>query len=231
MRRILVAAVVVASLGGFVLAEEIPEDIPELEVFSWGGPLVGLLSFDFSPLNVALTAAGYPALDGHLVVFGGGSAGGVLGGIAFGGLGLGGSLTSLPADRRTDLEFGFSAGLVETTWRAGDRMFVGVGALLGWGSLDLTARARYPADFADALAEPTVSQFSLGFVGGVAYLRVQIQALDWLAFEGWFGYFLSFPGQWTEGGQEIAGPRLDLRAPFFGVGIVFGGVGPLGEPE
>lgn len=221
MRRILLAALLVVPLGGFAIgAEEL-----DLDGLGGGGMLVGLLPLDLSPLNAALTAAGYPALDGQLVVFGGGGAGGVLGGPVFGGLGFGGSLTSLSTDRRTDLELGFGGVTVEAARRAGKSVLVGFGAVLGGGGLDLTARARYPSDFTDALAEPTLSQFSLGFLGGIAYLRLQIQTLDWLAFEGWLGYFLAFPGQWEEGGREIAGPKLELRAPFLGLRISFGGVG------
>jgi hypothetical protein len=227
MQRILVAALLVASLGGLVLAEE----NLELAGFGGGGALVGLLPFDLSPLNEALTGAGFPALDGPVVVFGGGGAGGVLGGLAFGGLGFGGSMAGLAGDRRTDLGVGFGGFLAEAAQRVGRSVLVGFGAVLGGGGLDLTARARYVTDFADALAEPTLSQFSLGFAGGLAYLRIQIQALDWLAFEGWLGYFLAFPGRWSEGGREIAGPSLDLRAPFFGLQILFGGVVPLDLEE
>ncbi|MFH1609524.1 MAG: hypothetical protein ABID40_02720 [Candidatus Bipolaricaulota bacterium] len=221
MRLFLVAALLVVPLGGFAIAAE------ELDLagLGGGGMLVGLLPLDLSSLNAALTAAGYPALDGQLIVVGGGGAGGILGGPVFGGLGFGGGLTSLSTDKRTDLELGFGGVMVEAARRAGKGVLVGFGAVLGGGGLDLTARSRYPTDFADALAEPTLSQFSLGFVGGLAYLRLQIQVLDWLAFEGWLGYFLAFPGQWEEGGREIAGPKLELRVPFLGLRITFGGVG------
>jgi len=102
---------------------------------------------------------------------------------------------------------------------------LGIGTVLGGGSLDLTVRARSPVDFADALASPPMSQLSLGFLGGIGYLRLQIQALPWLAVEGWAGYFLAFPGSWEEGGREIAGPSLELRAPFFALRVAFGGIG------
>jgi len=228
MGRILLAALLVVSLGGFAIGAE------ELDPagFGWGGAHVGLLPLDFSPLNAALTAAGYPALDGQLAVFGGGSGGGVLGGVTFGSLSLSGSLAGLATDRRTDLELWFSGVMVGAARRAGTGVFVGFGAVLGGGGLDLMARARHPRDFADDLAEPTLSRFGLGFLGGMAYVRLQIQVLDWLAFEGWLGYFLAFPGQWEAGGREISGPNLELRAPFLGLGIAFGGVGALEEePE
>lgn len=197
----------------------------------YGGFLVGLLPIDFSPLNDVLASAGYPVLDGPMVVFGGGGAGGILGGPVFGGLGFGGSLTALAADKRTDVEFGFGGVVIELARQATQGAVIGFGAVLGGGGLDLTARVRQPVDFADALDNPPVSQFSLGFIGGLAYLRLQIQVLPWLAVEGWGGYFLAFPGQWEEGGREIAGPRLDLRSPFLGLRISFGGMGTPDEPE
>jgi len=133
---------------------------------------------------------------------------------------------------------GFSHGLLgygglvmEFAREAGEDKLIAFGTVLGGGGLDLTARARYPMDFADSLAGPPVSQLSLGFFGGLAYLRLQIQALPWLAVEAWGGYFLAFPGRWEEGGREIAGPQLDLRAPFFGLRVSFGGVGSPDEPQ
>lgn len=200
-----------------------------------GGPLVGLLTLDFFPLNAALSAAGYPTVEGPLVVFGGGGVGGVLGGPVFGGIGFGGNLTALAADKRTDLELGYGGVVIEAARPAGQGAIIGVGAVLGGGGLDLTARARRPLDFDDALADPPVSQFRLGFFGGLAYLRLQVQVLPWLAVEGWGGYFLAFPGRWEEGGREIAGPQLELRAPFLGLRISFGGIGSreaaVPEPE
>ncbi len=219
-------AVLVVALSGAVAA------LGQVSVgLGSGGPLIGLLTFDLSPLTAALTAAGYPAVDGPVVVFGGGGAGGILGGPVFGGLGFGGSLSKLEADKRTDLELGYGGVVVEFARQAGKGAVIAVGTVLGGGGLDLTARARYPVDFADSLATPAVSRFSLGFFGGLAYLRLQIQALPWLAVEGWAGYFLAFPGQWEEGGREIAGPKLDLRAPFFGLRISFGGIGSPDEPQ
>ncbi len=226
MGQRVLAVVVAVSIGAFAAgaAER------AMVGLGYGGFLVGILSLDFSPLNEALIAAGYPTMEGPVVVFGGGGAGGLLGGAVFGGLGFGGSSTALMADRRTDLELGFGGVVIELARQATPGAVIGFGAVLGGGGLDLTVRARQPVDFADALETPAVSQFSLGFFGGLAYLRLQIQVLAWLGVEGWGGYFLAFPGQWEEGGREIAGPKLDLRAPFFGLRISFGGVGTPGEP-
>jgi len=225
MRRVLVAALLVASLGGLVLAEGEPQPTG----FGGSGMFVGLLPLDFSPLNAVLSAAGYPSVEGPVVVFGGGGAGGILGEVAFGGLGFGGSLTTLAAGRRTDIELGFGGMVIEHPRQVAEGAVLGFGAVLGGGSLDLTTWARQPEDFADSLATPPMSHFGLGFFGGLAYLRVQIQLAPWLAIEGWGGYFLAFSGQWEAGGREISGPQLGLRAPFFGLGIVFGGVVEEGE--
>ncbi|GAB4306075.1 MAG: hypothetical protein Kow0097_05210 [Candidatus Bipolaricaulota bacterium] len=196
-----------------------------------GGFLVGRLSFDLSPLSQALTTAGYPAVDGPVVVFGGGGGGGALGGAVLGGLGFGGTASVLQGEKRADLEFGFGGFLVEIPRQAGDSAILAFGTVIGGGDLTVKARARVPVDFADALAQPPLSQFSLGFFGSLPYLRLQVQVFPWLAIEGWGGYFIAFPGQWEEGDREIAGPKLDLRAPFFGLRISFGGIGSPVEPE
>lgn len=218
-------AVLVLALGGAVT---VPGQVSG--GLGSGGPLVGLLTLDLSPLNAALAAAGYPAVEGPVVVFGGGGAGGILGGPVFGGLGFGGSLSRLEAGKRTDVELGYGGMAIELARQAGEGSLIGVGTVLGGGSLDLTVRARYPLDFGDSLASPAVSHLGLGFFGGLAYLRLQIHVLPWLALEGWAGYFLAFPGQWEEGGREIAGPALSLRAPFFGLRVSFGGIGSLDAP-
>lgn len=210
--------VAVALAGSLAVAEE------DLAGLGYGGTLVGLVALDFSPLNAALTAAGYPAVEGPMIVFGGGGTGGALGGIAFGGLGFGGTLTKLAGEKRTDLEIGYGGMVIELTRPVGPSAVLGLGTVLGGGGLDLTAWSRYPVDFADSLATPPMSRLSLGFLGGIAYLRLQIHALPWLAIAGWAGYFLAFPGQWETGGREIAGPKPDLRAPFVGVSLSFGGI-------
>ncbi len=195
-----------------------------------GGFLAGLLTFDFSPLSAALAEAGYPTVEGPVLVFGGGGSGGVLGGTVFGGLGFGGSVTKIEGEKRTDLELGYGGVVIELNRPVGKSALLGLGLVLGWGGLDLTTRARRPVDFADALAQPPVSQFSLGFFGGLGYVRLGFQVFPWLALDGWAGYFLALPGQWEEGDREIAGPKLELRAPFLGIRVSFGGIGFLDDP-
>ncbi|MCX7750172.1 MAG: hypothetical protein N2320_01180 [Candidatus Bipolaricaulota bacterium] len=223
-KKILVVAI--AALGVLALGAE--EE--QLGGLGHGGFLAGVLPLEFAPLNEALSAAGYPTVAGPMLVFGGGGSGGVLGGAVFGGLGLGGTLTAIEGEKRTDLELGFGGMTIELVRPAGKTALLGLGLALGGGSLDLTARARRPADFADALANPPVSQLSLRFLGGLGYFRIGFQVLPWLAVDGWAGYFLTFPVGWEEGGREIAGPRVELRAPFFGIRISFGGIGLPEEP-
>lgn len=223
-RRILVVAV--ATLGSLAWGAE----GELLGGLGHGGFLAGVLNLDFAPLNAALAAAGYPTVTGPMLVLGGGGSGGVLGGALFGGLGFGGSLTAIEGERRVDLELGYGGVVIELNRPAGKTAVLGLGVVLGGGGLDLTARARRPSDFADSLANPPVSQLSLGFLGGLGYIRLGLQVFPWLAVDGWAGYFLAFPGQWEEGGREIGGPRLQLRAPFIGIRVSFGGIGFAEEP-
>ena len=194
-----------------------------------GGFLAGLLRLDLAPLNGELSSAGYPTLSGDLWVFGGGGSGGATTGLVFGALGFSGSASALAQAKRADLELGFGGITVEFARSLSDKALVGLGVVLGGGGLDLTVRARIATEFAEALTQPTMSQFSLGFLGGLAYLRLHLQVLDWLSLEGWVGYFLGLPGNWEEGGREISGPNIELRAPFFGVRIGLGGFGPIEE--
>lgn len=223
-KRMLVVALAAMGILAWGATDE------QLGGLGHGGFLAGVLSLDFYPLNEALAAAGYPTVTGPMLVFGGGGSGGVLGGTIFGGLGFGGTLTKIEGEKRVDLELGYGGVVIELNRPAGKTALLGLGVVLGGGGLDLTARARRPSDFADALANPAVSQLSLGFFGGLGYVRLGFQVFPWLAVDGWAGYFLAFPGQWEEGDREIGGPQLQLRAPFFGIRISFGGIGFPEEP-
>ncbi len=203
--------------------------------FGLGGPMLGLIThLDLTALNAELSAAGYPTLPGHMLVTGGGGVGGVTKGPAFGGIGFGGTTDAIAGRRSASLELSFGGMTIERLERAAEGVLVGVGAVLGGGSLQLTVRARDPEDLSDALEDPTTVYLDRGFFGGMVHLRMQIQLLEWLSLDGWAGYLIGFPGRWQDDGREIAGGQVDIGAPFFAVRLGFGGMGPTpadGWPE
>lgn len=196
--------------------------------FGFGGPMLGMIThMDLTALNAELSAAGYPTLPGHMMVTGGGGGGGVTKGPAFGGIGFAGTTDAIEDRRTASLELSFGGMTIETMERAAEGVLVGVGAVLGGGSLQLTVRSRDPDNLGDALEEPTTVYLERGFFGGMVHLRMQIRLLDWLSLDGWAGYLIGFPGRWQDDGREIAGGEVDVGAPFFAVRLAFGGMGPI----
>jgi len=203
----------------------------EEEGFGGGGGLVGLITLNLSELNAALAAAGFPELPEGLIVTGGGGWGGILSGPVLGGLGFEGTTEALSGELRTSLTLGYGAFTVELARKLGERALLGAGIGLGGGSAELEVRTRFATDFQDALSAPTVTRLNADFFAALLYLRLQFQPLEWLWAEGWAGYLVGLPSRWKEAGRELAGPTFALRAPFVGIYITFGGMGPVEEEE
>ncbi|MGC9529407.1 MAG: hypothetical protein ACP5G2_02140 [Candidatus Bipolaricaulaceae bacterium] len=215
MRTLILGLVAIALAGPMTSGQE--------EALGGGGLLLGTLTMDFAELNAALAATGHPELPDQLLLTGGGGWGGTVDGPVFGGLGLEGSVNALAAGKETAFRLQLGGLTVEQVRRLDQGIVLGAGAALGGGTAELTVRSRQAVDFSDALAQPTASVLSTDLWAALLYLRLQLQPLDWLGLEGWLGYLVSFPSRWQEGGRELAGPRLQLRAPFVGVRISFGG--------
>lgn len=198
--------------------------------FGFGGLLIGLFTIELGSeseadtVNGILAANGYAPLPDQMITFGGGGGGGVIGGFSFGGSGWGGSFTSIREGKKAELSLGFGGMDIAYVVGGNERSLLLIGAVLGGGGLDLTLRDRIPVSFEDAVADPTTVTLSQGFFAAEPYVCFQVQPLSWLGFEAHLGYLFTLPGNWEEGGQEIAGPSLRLSGPFVGLSIAFGGI-------
>ena len=207
------------------------EDVEETAMgFGFGGPLIGLFTLelgggnDAETVNGILAANGYAPLPERMITFGGGGGGGVMGGFSFGGSGWGGSITSIQEGKKAELSLGFGGMDIAYAVGGDERSLLLIGVVLGGGGLDLELRDRIPVTFEDAVADPTTVTLSQGFFAAEPYVCFQVQPLSWLGFEAHLGYLLTLPGNWEEGGLEVAGPSLRLSGPFVGLSIAFGGI-------
>ena len=233
---VLVTVVLLLGLPFVGLANH--EDVEETAMgFGFGGPLIGLFVLDLGSgddqktVNGILAANGYGPLPERMVTFGGGGGGGVIGGFSFGGSGWGGTIDSLREGKKAELALGFGGMNIAYAVGGNDRSLLLIGAVLGGGGLDLELRDRIPVDFEDAVADPTTVTLSQGFFAAEPYVAFQVQPLSWLGFEVHLGYLFSLAGSWEEGGQEIAGPTLEVSGAFVGLSIAFGGIGETDTKE
>jgi len=198
--------------------------------FGFGGPMIGLFVLDLgsgddqATVNGILAENGYATLPNRIITFGGGGGGGVIGSMSFGGRGWGGSIDSLREGKKAELSLGFGGMDIAYVVGGNEQALLLIGAVLGGGGLDLKLRNRIPTSFEDAVADPTSTTLSRGFFGAEPYVRFQIQPFDWLGFEFHLGYLFTLVGNWEEGGQELAGPTLEVSGAFVGLSIAFGGI-------
>lgn len=226
---LLVMAALLIGLPAVGLANH--EDVEKtMSGFGFGGPLIGLFTLELGDKNDAETVNGilaandYATLPNWMIAFGGGGGGGVIGGFSFGGSGWGGTIDSLREGKKAELSLGFGGMDIAYVVGGNERSLLLIGAVLGGGGLDLKLRDRIPTSFEDAVANPTTTTLSRGFFGAEPYVRFQIQPFDWLGFEFHLGYLLTLVGNWEEGGQELAGPTLEVSGPFVGLSIALGGI-------
>lgn len=196
-----------------------------------GGPLWGLLLFDFAELNSALTGVGFPSLPEGMVISGGGGRGGVIDGLVLGGMGFGGTQEVREGERAATFDFGCGLFTLEHALGLGPQALVGLGVGLGGGAASLELRSRWPEDFQDALAAPTLTRLESSFFSALVYLRFQVQPWDWLGMEAWAGYLVGLPVLWQEGGRDLSGPQFSLQAPMFALSVAFGGMEMAVEEE
>ncbi len=187
----------------------------------FGGPGAAFLFWDLSSLNEALAAAGYPTLDGSLLLYGGIGAGGDE--ILFGGGGFGGSSRVAAGDRSAEVSLGFGAALAEIEVLKRERFEAAVGALFGGGSVDLILHSQNYGGFEDAFSNPGDLYLSRGFLSFLPYVSAAFRPLEWLGMRFMLGNLLTFPGPWEEGRTKLPGPPRTFGGPFLGFCIVFGG--------
>jgi hypothetical protein len=81
---------------------------------------------------------------------------------------------------------------------------------------------------AGIIPEPTTRTIGRAFAMAMPYVSFEAQILSFLGFEVRIGYVLPVFGIGFEEGVGIPAPSLELRGPFVGVSIVFGGISHVG---
>jgi len=182
-----------------------------------------------------------------LIISGGGGRGGLIGGLSVGGIGWGGTTTSLRENRKATLSIGFGGLALGYVVGGNERSLLTLGAVLGGGGVSLDLREVAPEDFwicpggvlanhsspsqnlpSGIIIEPTPVGTCRGFIAVEPYLGMQVQPLDWLGFEVRFGYLFTLFGGGCCGGTDIAWPSLDLSGPVVEFAVTFGGIGSPG---
>ena len=198
--------------------------------FGFGGS--GAMAFfpDLDGVNAYLSENGMDPLGSFLIGGGGGGRGGVIGGMAFGGMGFGVvATTPEEADRTAELVVG--AGGFDIGYAVGgdERSVLTIGAVLGGGATVLTLV--YPA--VEPLAGPhgimpmPMEERMIGRAYGfvLPYVSMEAQILSFLGLEVRIGYLLPVVGVDFGYVVGVPAPSLDLAGPFVGISLVFGGIG------
>ena len=196
------------------------------EGFGAGYSGVACLFWDLTELNAALDAAGYPTLEGFLVLYGGMGVGGA--DLRFGGGGFGGSRSASAGEKRAELSLGLGGASWEIVVLEGGGFSATVGSFFGGGGAELRLRSRAYGSLGDALAGPADLFLSRGFFLFLPFVSVEFWSLDWLGVRVTAGNLLTFPGPWRADGIELPGPPETLGGPFFSVLVAFGGRGSPG---
>ena len=215
--------------------------------FGFGGPLVGVFAPALDEVNEFLEDNGYTSLGDLLIISGGGGRGGLIGGLSVGGIGWGGTTTSLQENRKATLSIGFGGLALGYAVGGNERSLLTFGAVLGGGGVSLDLREVAPEDFwicpggvlanhsspsqnlpSGIIIEPTPVNTCRGFIAVEPYLGMQVQPLGWLGFEVRFGYLFTLFGVGCCGGADILWPSLDLSGPVVEFAVTFGGIGSPG---
>jgi hypothetical protein len=193
--------------------------------FGFGGPAIGIVTLDLNEINVILEDAWFAPLSERVITYGGGGGGGTIGEFSFGGLGWGGSVSSLTENREAELSIGFGGMDVSYVLAGSERSLLSLGIVLGGGEIQLEVHDLWAEDLAEAVMFKTTATLTRPFFAVEPYVAFHLQPLGWLGFRIQLGYLYSFPERWKESGHSVTGPDLDLTGPHISVSIAFGGIG------
>ncbi len=215
-----VLAVLCASLGALGSAAG----------FGFGGGGSMVFFPDLSGVNAFLSENGLDSLsEGFLIGGGGGGRGGVIGGMAFGGMGFGVVAESEGADRSAELVVGAGGFDVGLAVGGNETSVLAVGVVLGGGAavLDLSFWDVVPLQGGRGIVPVPVETREIGraFAFILPYVSMETQLLAFVGLEVRIGYFLPVVGVDFGDGVGIPAPSLDLSGPFLGFSLVFGGIG------
>lgn len=213
----------------------------------FGGFFYGGQELASTAMNNLTTSMGLPKLDSQVGGMGGFGMGHLGNGWRIGGLGFGYQAasdgvytdpnTGNKYNRKVEMLIGGGGFLVEySPWMIGP-VNLGVGSVLGWGSVqieisqdsgaftwsDLTSQYVGPPSAGENITTTIMQPFAMA----EPYITARVHILDWMAFTAMAGYhFNSMQStEWYNGDQKLVGhgPDLDMNNVFYRVGLVFGG--------
>lgn len=199
--------------------------------FGGGGPMFGLFLPELGEVNGFLIDNGYAPFAGPLIAAGGSGRGGVIGDLAFGGLGWGASIKSENETMEACLSIGFGGFDLGYAVGGDSRSVLTIGAVLGGGGSSLEMVERSPESSpewtpAGIIVELAKLEFNTAFVAIEPYVDMQVQLLDWLGFNVRIGYLFAPIGfSWTDVDTTLGAPDLNPSGPFVGFSVTFGGIG------
>ena len=243
MRRAFLVAFILLQLAPLAMAQEDlipPKRARSGKVGFFGGPTPGWLFVDVDPINTFLVGAnGAPLKDNGVFLFGGGGAVyiGVINNFRVGGVGMSGSISSSLVDasgvrRDADLSVGFGGVTFEYVIPVVQRLDISVGAMLGWGGIDVTLREDNGenltwndewVDFGSGdytspsgLISNITRKLSGSYVVWVPSVNVEYAILGWLGVRLGASYVGMNAPSWTVDGQyDLVGTPGDVNGRGF----------------
>ncbi len=198
--------------------------------FGFGGG--GAMAFfpDLARVNTFLSENGLDPLEGGFLIGGGGGGrGGVIGEMAFGGMGFGVVAESEGVGRSAELVVGAGGFDIGFAVGGNDRSVLTLGVVLGGGAavLDLSFWDVVPMQGGRGVVPVPVETREIGRAFGLIlpYVSMEAQVLAFVGLEVRIGYLLPIVGIDFGDGVGTPAPSLDLSGPFLGFSLVFGGIG------
>ncbi|MEN6369940.1 MAG: DUF4097 family beta strand repeat-containing protein [Thermotogota bacterium] len=202
--------------------------------FGFGGGGAMVFFPDLSGVNAFLSENGLGPLSNEFLVGGGGGGrGGLIGGMAFGGMGFGVVAESEGADRSAELVVGAGGFDVGLAVGGNETSVLAVGVVLGGGAavLDLSFWDVVPLQGGRGIVPVPVETREIGRAFGfvLPYVSLEAQVLAFVGLEVRIGYLVPVVG--VDFGElvSVPAPSLDFSGPFLGFSLAFGGIDGGGE--
>ena len=204
---------------GLLLSSHAAVDARSGGAFGGGGVLVGQLAVDLGDLNTMLEGAGFEPLEGRMLVFGGGGAGGTLD-WNIGGWGCGGQVKSSNASQEATLALGLGGLSFHRTVPLGSALLSG-GLLLGGGVAELALVHRENPSLEEAIAGRYESTFQNEFLAAAPTVGIRVHLSDLILLHAEGGYLATL-GEWKFQGRSMSGlPKIG--GPLIRIGVELGG--------
>lgn len=144
----------------------------------------GVMMLNLGALGTQITQAGYPALPGTMVIYGGNSLLGFKNGLRWGAFGYGGQVKGTQGEALSLIKMGAGGGNFEYGHAFTSKLDASAGLLLGAGSYQLTLRK----NVADDINQPNVLYLTNGYFLVGPRVAVQYKVTNWLAIQLMGGY-------------------------------------------